>query len=77
MIVHRKDTQKTRKSKIILPLQTYTTLLPKKRKTTKFIKKTDKIKTDIYTKIKHNNRANALKNRNITAIIHKVHTLLV
>jgi hypothetical protein len=52
MTVHKKQSQKRRKSKIILPLQTNTTLLPKKRKTATNKKKTDKTKTDIYTKIK-------------------------
>ena len=77
MTLHRKQSQKTRKSKIILPLQTDTTLLPKNRKNSKIIKKSDKTKTNMYTKIKPNSRTNALKIKNILAIQHKVHSVLV
>jgi hypothetical protein len=77
MTVHRKQSQKREKSKIILPLQTDTTLLPKKRKTATNKKKTDKNKTDIYTKSKHNSRTDSLNIKNILAIQHKVHSVLV
>ena len=77
MTVHRKNSQKTRKSKIILPLQTDTTLLNKNKKTTKNRTKREKNKTDIYKKIKYNNKANSLKIKNILANQYKVHTLLV
>ncbi len=52
MTVHNKHTPKTTKSKIILPKKPYTKLLPKKRKSTKNINRTDKIKTNLYKKIK-------------------------
>jgi hypothetical protein len=52
MTVHKKYTSKRTKSKIILPKKPYTTLLPKKRKSTKNINRTDKIYTEFYNKMK-------------------------
>ena len=77
MIVHKKETQKTGKSKIILPLQTDTTLLPKKKKTATKKKKIDKTKPNLYKKIKHNSKSNSLNIKNISTNQHKVHIPLV
>ena len=52
MTAHNKHTKKRTKSKIILPKKPYTKLLPKKRKSTKNINRTDKIHTEFYNKIK-------------------------
>ncbi len=77
MIVHRKDTKKTAKSKIILPSRRYTTLLPKKRKNTKIINKSDKTKTNFYNKMQIIPHLASLKIKNISTNQYKVHTLLV
>jgi len=74
MTVHRKQNPKRRKSKIILLQKPYTTLLQKKRKNTKIIKKSDKTKTDIYKKNRLNTLSNPLKIKNILAIQYKVHS---
>ncbi len=77
MTVHREYIQKRAKSKIILPQKASATLLPKKKKSTKIINKTDKIETNLYKKNKLNTIKALPKIQYSLTIHHKVHSLLV
>ena len=74
MTVHRKDTQKEVKSKIILPLISSAILLPKNRKIKKKSNNTTQITIDSYTKTKINTNTTSLKIQNISTKLYKVHS---
>ena len=75
MTVHNKHTPKTTKSEIILPKKPYTKLLPKKIKSTKNTNRIDKIKTNLYKKIKIILLLETQKIKKISTNQYKVHTL--
>jgi len=74
MTLHRKQNQKRRKSKIILPQKPSTTLLQENRKRTKFINKIEKIKTNFYKENRLNTISSSLKIKNTLTIQYKVHS---